>query len=84
MKLVADWKNCWRWYSSHPKALGAVLTAAVGALAVSGAAAAWLDAFSLGVVLLIAAGLFVLSFVGRLLKQGALHLPAQPNHEDKP
>ena len=69
MKLVPDWKQCWRWYSVHASTIGLVFTATAGALALAGSATAWRGMYDDGVVLLIAAALFALSLVGRLISQ---------------
>ncbi|MGC1550517.1 MAG: hypothetical protein WA777_18500 [Rhodanobacter sp.] len=69
MKLVDDWRNAHKWLSLHFSTYGFVLTSAAAALALSGAAVEWLSVFSLGIVLALAAVIFLLAFVGRLVSQ---------------
>lgn len=78
MKLVDDWRDGKRWLSLHFSFYGFVLTSLAGALAMSGAAVQWLSVFGLGGVLLLAALIFALAFVGRLISQK----PKGPDDQD--
>lgn len=69
LKLVPDWKQCWRWYSVHASTIGLIFTSVAGALAMAGSATAWRGMYDDGVVLLIAAVLFALALAGRLISQ---------------
>ena len=69
MKLIDDWRQAWKWYSVHSSLIGLVLTSAAAGLAASGAATAWRAYLDDGVVYAIAAGIFLLTIVGRLVSQ---------------
>lgn len=68
-KFVHDWHEAHRWASMRGMSVGTVLTAAAGSAALAGGAASWITVFDLGIVLLLASGIFVVSMVGRLLLQ---------------
>lgn len=69
LKFVQDWREAHRWASMRGMTAGTVLTASAGAAALASNAASWITVFGLGVVLLIAAGIFIASMFGRLLLQ---------------
>ena len=69
MKLVPDWKRAWTWYSVHSSLIGLVLTSAAAGLAASGAATSWRAYLDDGIVYGIAAAIFLLTLVGRLISQ---------------
>ena len=69
--MVKDWRSAWRWHSVRASTLGFILTSVASGLALSGAAAAWVSVFDLGVVLALAAVICALTIVGRLISQGA-------------
>lgn len=78
MKIVDDWRDGRRWLSLHFNFYGFVLTSLAGALALSGAAVPWISVFGLAITLLLAALIFVLAFIGRLISQK----PKGPGDED--
>ena len=69
MRIVPDWRQAWRWYSVHSSVIGLLLTSAAAGLAASGAATAWRAYLDDGVVYGIAAAIFLLTIVGRLVSQ---------------
>lgn len=69
MKLVENWKECWRWYSMHTSFIGFIFTTAASSIVMSGAAVTWFGMFDVGVVLMIASAIFVANMIGRLIIQ---------------
>ena len=69
--IVKDWRSAWRWHSVRASTLGFIITSVASGLALSGAAAAWVSVFDLGIVLALAAVICALTIVGRLINQGA-------------
>lgn len=73
--LVPNWRQAHLWHSMRGMSLGAILTTVAGSVALAGSATQWLTVTSLGIVLLIAAGIFLASMVGRLLSQSGKDQP---------
>ena len=67
--LVPNWRQAHLWHSMRGMSAGVILTAVAGALALSASAASWISVFGLGIVLIVAAVIFLASMVGRLLMQ---------------
>lgn len=69
MPLVNDWRKAWTWHSMRASAFGFVLTSTAASLALAGGAAPWLSYLDTGIVLALAALIFLLSMAGRLISQ---------------
>ena len=71
MPLVKDWRKAWKWHSMRANAAGFVLTSCAASLALAGGAAPWLPYLDTGIVLALAALIFLLSMIGRMIRQGS-------------
>lgn len=69
MPLVTDWRKAWTWHSMRASACGFVLTSCAASLALAGGAAPWLTYIDTGVVLALAAIIFLFSMIGRIISQ---------------
>lgn len=68
-ELVPNWRKWHTWHCMRGMTAGTILTATAGSAALAGSATQWLTVTRLGVVLLLAAAIFVASMAGRLLMQ---------------
>lgn len=64
MKLVDNWKQCWKWYSMHPQW---VQTAAVGTWV--NMPGDWRAAFPAKYLVVLCASMMVIGMLGRLIDQ---------------
>lgn len=69
MKLIDDWRKAWRFHSMRASAIGFILTSFAASLALAGGAAAWVTVLDMGIVLWLAAIIFLASMIGRIIAQ---------------